>query len=36
LPSLATVGIASLESVLVAALAFTVFHRLAPRHIHYL
>jgi len=36
LPSLATVGVASLESVMVAALAFMVFHRLAPRHIHYL
>jgi len=36
LPSLATVGVASLEAVMVAALAFMVFHRLAPRHIHYL
>ncbi len=36
LPSLTTVGVASLESVMVAALAFMVFHRLAPRHIHYL
>jgi ABC-type polysaccharide/polyol phosphate export permease len=36
LPSLATVGIASLESVVMVALAFTIFHRLAPRHIHYL
>ena len=36
LPSLTTVSIAALESVAMAALAFTVFHRLAPRHIHYL
>ena len=36
LPSLTTVGIAALESAAMAALAFTVFHRLAPRHIHYL
>jgi lipopolysaccharide transport system permease protein len=36
LPPLTTVGIASVESVVMAAVAFAVFHRLAPRHIHYL
>jgi lipopolysaccharide transport system permease protein len=36
LPSLTTVGVASLESVVMATVAFMVFHRLAPRHIHYL
>jgi ABC-type polysaccharide/polyol phosphate export permease len=36
LPSLPVVGIASLESALMLAIGFLVFHRLAPRHIHYL
>jgi lipopolysaccharide transport system permease protein len=36
LPSLATLGIASLESALMLAIGFAVFHRLEPRHIHYL
>jgi ABC-type polysaccharide/polyol phosphate export permease len=36
LPSLASLGIASLESLLMLAVGFAVFHRLAPRHIHYL
>jgi ABC-type polysaccharide/polyol phosphate export permease len=36
LPSLASLGIASLESALMLAVGFAVFHRLAPRHIHYL
>ena len=36
LPSLASLGIASLESALMLAAGFAVFHRLAPRHIHYL
>jgi ABC-type polysaccharide/polyol phosphate export permease len=36
LPSLTAVAVGSLESVVTAALAFAVFHRLAPRHIHYL
>jgi len=36
LPSLPVVGIATLESALMLALGFLIFHRLAPRHIHYL
>ena len=36
LPSLPVLGIASLESALMLAVGFLVFHRLAPRHIHYL
>ena len=36
LPHLPVVGIACLESALMLALGFAVFHRLAPRHIHYL
>ena len=36
LPSLPVLGIASLESVLMLTVGFLVFHRLAPRHIHYL
>jgi lipopolysaccharide transport system permease protein len=36
LPGLQVVGLASLESALMLALGFAVFHRLAPRHIHYL
>jgi len=36
LPSLPVVGIASLEAALMLAIGFVVFHRLAPRHIHYL
>jgi len=36
LPSLPVVGIATLESALMLALGFLIFHRLAPRHVHYL
>src|SRR5262249_37059443 len=36
LPSLPVFGIATLESVLMLSLGFLIFHRLAPRHIHYL
>jgi len=36
LPSLPVLGIATLESVLMFSLGFLIFHRLAPRHIHYL
>jgi len=36
LPSLPVLGIASLAAVLTLAIGFLVFHRLAPRHIHYL
>ncbi|HYS08122.1 MAG TPA: ABC transporter permease [Myxococcales bacterium] len=36
LPSLPVLAIASLESALMLAVGFLVFHRLAPRHVHYL
>jgi lipopolysaccharide transport system permease protein len=36
LPSLPVVAVASLESALMLAIGFAIFHRLAPRHIHYL
>src|SRR6185369_103049 len=36
LPPLPVVAVASLESALMLAVGFLVFHRLAPRHIHYL
>jgi lipopolysaccharide transport system permease protein len=36
LPSLPVVGIALLASTAMLAIGFFVFHRLAPRHIHYL
>ncbi|HEY4882614.1 MAG TPA: ABC transporter permease [Myxococcales bacterium] len=36
LPPISAVGIASLESALTLAIGFAIFHRLSPRHIHYL
>jgi len=36
LPPLGVVTVSSLESLAMAAVAFAIFHRLAPRHIHYL
>ena len=36
LPPLTMVAVGSLVSVATAAVAFAIFHRLAPRHIHYL
>jgi homopolymeric O-antigen transport system permease protein len=36
LPPLSVVGFATVESALMLAIGFAIFHRLAPRHIHYL